>query len=166
MKKGLTPEDKALWEFIKQDVQPLKKTQKILPSSKPDIKPFAKPIFRKSSPLSPTPSHYELAKTEPRQIKNITLDAKLDLHGYSVSQAEKILNHFIIESQKLGRRWVLIVTGKGLHSSEGIEKGTLKKFTHEWLMQNLHLIISFIEAKSHHGGSGALYVKIRRIKIS
>jgi DNA-nicking Smr family endonuclease len=165
MKKGLTPEDRALWELISQGIQPLKKVQKVEPVLKPASKPFVESFSKEALPYPPTSSsHYQLVKTESRQLKNISLDAKLDLHGYSVLQAEKILSRFIVESQQLGRRWVLIVTGKGLHSSEGIERGTLKKFTHEWLEQNLHLIISFTEAKPQHGGRGALYVKIRRIK--
>lgn len=169
MKKGLTFEDKALWELISQTVQPLKSVRKILPVQVEKPKLFINtplPSISASFPSSSRTPCYQLIKIDSKEIKNIVISAKLDLHGYTIPQAEKRLENFIIQNQALDCRWVIVVTGKGLHSSQEKDIGPLKKFTQEWLTSHPHLILGFRETKLQHGGTGALYVKIRRIKKS
>jgi DNA-nicking Smr family endonuclease len=64
-------------------------------------------------------------------------------------------------AQADGAKVVIIVTGKGLTRDEG---GVLRRVVPMWL-QSPHLrdlVVGFGEAARHHGGEGALYVRIRR----
>ena len=165
MKDHLTPEDRALWDLFGKGVERLKKP-------KADFVPLPVPprssrVSQKKNPLithiqKPRRSNYKLTPLEPRQLKRIVIDGHLDLHGHKLEQAEVALHKFMITSQKMSRQWVLIISGKGLHSAEG--RGTLKRFVQEWFHQNAHLVIGFTQAKTQHGGMGAFYVKVRRLR--
>jgi len=85
------------------------------------------------------------------------IDAELDLHGYTQAEAKELLYEFLDEAQDCGYRRVRIVTGKGLHSPDGI--GIIKELTETILAQAGH---RFVEAKQGDGGSGALIVTIRK----
>ncbi|MGB5267732.1 MAG: Smr/MutS family protein, partial [Polyangiales bacterium] len=54
-------------------------------------------------------------------LENPTLevDAECDLHGQTAREAEREVLRFVRESQRTGKRWVLIIVGKGLHSPGG-----------------------------------------------
>lgn len=85
------------------------------------------------------------------------IDAELDLHGYTQAEAKELLYEFLDEAQDYGYRRVRIVTGKGLHSPDGI--GVIKELTETILTQAGH---RFVEAKLNEGGSGALIVTLTR----
>jgi DNA-nicking Smr family endonuclease len=94
-------------------------------------------------------------------------DAVLDLHGMRQAQAHAVLIGFLRRAQIEGRSLVLVVTGKGGASAgEGPfeERGVLRRVVPHWLrLSDLRpLVIGFEEAAPHHGGSGALYVRLRR----
>jgi DNA-nicking Smr family endonuclease len=59
---------------------------------------------------------------------------------------------------------VLVITGKGTVAPKGMERGVLKREVPLWLgsAEFRRLVIGFEEAASRHGGSGALYVRVRR----
>jgi DNA-nicking Smr family endonuclease len=59
---------------------------------------------------------------------------------------------------------VLVITGKGTVAPRGMERGVLKREVPLWLgsAEFRPLVIGFEEAASRHGGSGALYVRVRR----
>lgn len=91
----------------------------------------------------------------------LEVDAKLDLHGMRQAEAQRALIGFLRRAQSEGARVVIIVTGKGLTREDG---GVLRRVVPMWLQAaNLRdLVIGFGEAARHHGGEGALYVRIRR----
>nr|WP_210266898.1 Smr/MutS family protein [Methylocystis silviterrae] len=91
----------------------------------------------------------------------IEVDAKLDLHGLRQAEAQRSLTAFLRRCQANGARIAIIVTGKGLTRDEG---GVLRRVVPMWLeAPNLRdLVVGFGEAARHHGGEGALYVRIRR----
>jgi DNA-nicking Smr family endonuclease len=94
-------------------------------------------------------------------------DAVLDLHGMRQDQAHAVLISFLRRAQGEGRSLVLVVTGKGGASAgEGPfeERGVLRRVVPHWLrLADLRsLVLGFEEASPHHGGSGALYVRLRR----
>ena len=109
-----------------------------------------------------------LEKNSARRMKRgkIHIDARLDLHGYYQEEAYNIMSDFISNSAQLKRRCVLIITGKGLHFERSGEKrsGVLRKMVPIWLNEepNRSQILSFSQARPFDGGSGALYVLLKR----
>ncbi|MGA8320048.1 MAG: Smr/MutS family protein [Xanthobacteraceae bacterium] len=100
------------------------------------------------------------------------IDARIDLHGMTQRQAHNALMHFVHEAQETGARLVLVVTGKG--SGKGSEtscdaereRGVLRGQVPLWLAlpEFRPFIVGFDEAHVAHGGQGALYVRLRRIR--
>ena len=93
------------------------------------------------------------------RAKQVIIDARLDLHGLTRSNALEILQKFIIEAQIRRHEWILVITGKG----DSKNPHTLKKLVPQWLDQ-IHLVAGYSSAKPNDGGSGAYYVKLRRLK--
>jgi DNA-nicking Smr family endonuclease len=93
------------------------------------------------------------------------IDARLDLHGRTQAQAHSALLKFLRDAQARGARNVLIITGKGTREFAG-ERGVLKRQVPMWLRlpEFRTLIIGFEEAHVGHGGEGALYVRVRKLR--
>ena len=98
---------------------------------------------------------------------------KLDLHGFSLVEANKIVKNFIINSFNSGYKKLLIVTGKGLRSkvhynpylSEKLS--TLKYSVPEYIKndENLNKKINRIsQADLKDGGEGAIYIFLKKNK--
>jgi DNA-nicking Smr family endonuclease len=89
----------------------------------------------------------------------IEVEQTLDLHGRTQDEAHRALGGFLAAAQAAGRRCVLVVTGKGLESG-----GTLRHMVPRWLNEDAsrEYIVAFSPAQARHGGTGALYVLLRR----
>lgn len=95
------------------------------------------------------------------------VDGTLDLHGFTEEKAYTAVYNFITSSYLSKKRCVLIITGKGLsHPDEDIfaPKGVLKDRVPQWLQieELKQLILSYIHPSEKLGGSGALYILLRR----
>lgn len=96
-------------------------------------------------------------------------EARIDLHGMTLAQAQPQLTGFILSSHARGLRLVLVITGKGKDRDEGgpipTRFGVLKNQVPQWLsMGSLRLaVMQVTEAHIRHGGSGAYYVYLRRL---
>ena len=112
-------------------------------------------------------SDFSDQKKERNKIK------KLDLHGFSLSEANKVVKKFIIESFDNGYKKLLIVTGKGLRSkfhnnpylSEKLS--VLKYSIPEYINSDENLnnkIIRISEADFKDGGKGAVYIFLKNKK--
>ena len=88
------------------------------------------------------------------------VEARLDLHGMTVSVAKEALADFVRDCRKTRRRCVLIIHGKGNGSPQGqpILKGRLSI----WLQQRGD-ILAFCSARLIDGGTGAVYVLLKRV---
>jgi DNA-nicking Smr family endonuclease len=86
----------------------------------------------------------------------------IDLHGFTKQEAEVELKEFLIRSYKLGFRCVLIVHGRGLNSPESLP--VIKEGLPRWLGQGpiRKLVLAFATARPYDGGTGAIYVLLRR----
>jgi len=86
----------------------------------------------------------------------------VDLHGFTKQEAEVELKEFLIRSYKLGFRCVLIVHGRGLNSPESLP--VIKEGLPRWLGQGpiRKLVLAFATARPYDGGTGAIYVLLRR----
>jgi DNA-nicking Smr family endonuclease len=179
-KHGVSHDD-ALWEAVKKTIKPLQKPSvKSLVESKHDQKPIpARP--QKSKPPARTPSLSErpsipalppLSSIDRRSRQKIArgrveIDARLDLHGMKQNEAREHLSAFLHRVQARGKSLVLVITGKGTAAPEGAERGVLRRAVPLWLAlpEFRSLVIGFEEAAPAHGGTGALYVRIRRNRI-
>lgn len=100
----------------------------------------------------------------------LTPEARLDLHGLTLAEAHPELIGFILNAQAAGQRLVLVITGKGKpgpdHGPIPQPRGVLKHQVPQWLhMPPLGpAILQVAEAHLKHGGSGAYYVYLRRLR--
>lgn len=90
----------------------------------------------------------------------------LDLHGMNARQAYDALSHFIQHAYQRGLRCVVVVTGRGRNSPDGI--GVLRPSLQQWLCRDpfKRVVLAFCTAKASDGGPGAVYVLLRKYKKS
>jgi len=185
--RALGSVERALWRAAMRDVEPL--PGHALP---PEPKPVAAdPAPAEPAPAQPAavprgrplPVPTELpvltyARTpgldrrtsERLKRGQLPIEARLDLHGMTQDQARHSLDGFITHAYERGLRAVLIITGKGLkpraRDAEPWDPvpGVLKHQTPRWLNEapNRARVLAFTAAQPRDGGSGALYVLIRR----
>ena len=90
----------------------------------------------------------------------------VDLHGRTQDEAHAALLGFLRGAQQDGLRFVLVITGKGrLGAGEAsTARGVLKRVVPQWLRlpEFRSYVLSVEDAHLVHGGSGALYVRLRR----
>lgn len=162
-RKGLTSEDRDLWERVKRSAVPMHASKPDLPAStpKPRIEPRSEPrpdhtiaAFQLGERVrATTRSHDVLAPISERvhaaplrmdgktfgKMKRGKLrpEAKLDLHGMTLGSAHPRLTEFILRSHANGLRLVLVVTGKGKERAEDgpipIRRGVLRHQVPTWL---------------------------------
>lgn len=87
------------------------------------------------------------------------IDADLDLHGTRADPARRLLSAFLAECRSMRLQCVRIVHGKGLRSEAGTP--VLKPLINEWLRQRDE-VLAFCSARPADGGTGAVYVLLRR----
>jgi DNA-nicking Smr family endonuclease len=173
--RRLGPDDLRLWRHVTQDVTPLRP----LPPPPDDPPPPSTPPA--STPrvsAAPTPR----AATPPRDLTpgkiadvdrstgdklrrgNLAIDGRLDLHGLTQTEAHEALDRFLSGSAHMGRRCVLVITGKGVGASGGLGGGVLRQAVPRWLNEapNRARILAVMPAQPRHGGAGALYVLLKR----
>ena len=79
----------------------------------------------------------------------------------TVKQARDEVKQFIDEASKLGLRTLLILHGKGQRKVEKENTAVLKGYVNHWLQQ-LEMVQAFHSAQPVHGGTGAVYVLLRK----
>lgn len=101
-------------------------------------------------------SHTQVAELRSGKIH---VEDTLDLHGATVERGIAELKKFLIEARRLGRRCVLIVHGRGLHSEGG---APLREAVLAELLGPLSgLVHAMSSASPASGGDGATYVMLR-----
>ncbi len=190
-KRFLSDEEIELWARVTRSAEPLAPPQPlVLTDTQPtEVKPpvmtaapngagktaaaapAAVAVRRKPKPAPPH------APFDPRVGKKIarghhSIDARLDLHGLRQQDAYVVLRRFLARCQANGLRHVLVITGKGGapddHATRDFwqspERGVLRRLVPQWLAEPSFRphVVSFTESAMKHGGSGALYVTIRK----
>jgi DNA-nicking Smr family endonuclease len=87
-----------------------------------------------------------------------SIDATLDLHRLNVEQARDEIVQFLYECRKFDVRTALICHGKGRRSET---YPVIKSFLAKWLPA-ISEVIAFHSARSFHGGTGSIYVLLRK----
>lgn len=174
----LRMEDRILWDAVRRTAVPLRGKRQITsitenasnnaflleidrkPLNKVSVaakKNLATRSLPSSSSLHPLdrPTHRKISRGR------IQIEGRVDLHGLFQDKAYSLLLHFLQSARYRGLRHVLVITGKG--TSPGSE-GILRQLVPHWLATPpfRQLVTSFDDAARHHGGGGALYVRLRR----
>jgi DNA-nicking Smr family endonuclease len=172
----VTGEEVRLWRQAMRDTRPL--PGRALEPPPPDGEPSGPPLLppageihrRPPAPPPPTAPAPELRhdaqpgldrRTARRMRRGeLVVEAAIDLHGLTQEVAHAALSRFIGGSAEMGRRVVLVITGKGTRSGSG----ELRAQVPHWLNHpalRAH-IVAFTYAQPKHGGEGALYVLLKR----
>ena len=122
-----------------------------------------------------------LSKNEKLPNKDIKLDKKIplkirsiDLHGYTLEQANKSIENFIIKSYQEKINKLIVVTGKGIHSQNekdpyvSKDLSILKYSVPEFILHNKNLMKIIYEMKDANiedGGGGAFYIFLKKNKL-
>jgi len=172
---GRSEADRAALERALSDVKPLNPASKKRVMPAPGSGSAARPSSR-GAPIRPAESlvlereangivlgkrsstHASIldALEDPR----LEVQAECDLHGQTAREAEREVLRFVRECQRKGKRWVLIIVGKGLHSTGG--KATLKTSVADALAKRApaRYVLAFRTAPRHLGGTGALVARL------
>lgn len=93
------------------------------------------------------------------RLGKLPVENHLDLHGMTVAEASQALLAFIAECEENGCRCAIIVHGKGYSSPDN--KPVIKAYLNHWL-KNISSVLAFCSAQIQHGGTGAVYVLLKR----
>ncbi len=181
MTRRLTPEDHDLWERVASTVKPRRSHR--IPARdapapptphKPRDKPVRAGIVLKSAgsrepasrPIN-APAPFAAPALDGKRAAHfrkgkLAVEARIDLHGLTLDLAHRELVGFLDQARDRGQRVVLVITGKG-----GPEGGALKRLVPLWLATPplASAIAAAAQAQPQHGGSGALYVYLRRRRV-
>lgn len=178
-RRSLSDEERALWTGVARSIRPLPRGppssdpltgsgvdgEVAAPASLPPPPRQEVPRRKNAPPLAPLGRRLKQRVARGREA----IDARLDLHGFTQTQAHAELLRFLRHAQADGARIALVVTGKGVSrgDQEGAsERGVLKRQVPLWLAlpEFRPLVVGFEDAHAGHGGQGALYIRLRRLR--
>jgi DNA-nicking Smr family endonuclease len=173
-----TPDD-LLWRRVTETIKPLRSRRRPRTTLKATTSTEAAPtaVPRKSrpplaspapiKPVLPTLSMTATPGLDKRTAQRLgrgqlTIEARLDLHGLTQDEAHSRLAGFIHRSAAAGLRCVLVITGKG-YKPNG-ETGILRQAVPRWLNEPglRRAVVAVRHAQPKDGGTGALYVLLKR----
>lgn len=182
-KRQPSEEERALWRKVTETVTPVgrrRAAKSAAPPAPPEAKPAkaAAPSPAKLPPPVPPARPMELPKlaagrapgldkrtAERLKRGQLHVEARLDLHGMTQEEAHRSLAAFVAAGHRAQRRVLLVITGKGFRLESGErETGVLKRMVPRWLNEEptRAKVLAFTAARPQDGGSGALYVLLRR----
>jgi len=177
-RRRLSDDERTLWRSIARSIKPLRPRQPI--DAPEDVEhpqsPASAPVHtaKRHEPATRTKTPPPLTPFDRRLKQRVArgrdaIEARIDLHGMTQSQAHTALLRFLRRAQADGAKIALVVTGKGggklLRDGSG-EQGVLRRQVPMWLSlpEFRPFIVGFEEAHVSHGGQGALYIRLRRHK--
>ena len=176
--RRLSDEEIALWTEVARGVK--RRRGAALPTpSKPSRRRAGRCSRRRARPRRRKPAVEAaappLAPIERRLKRELArgrgaIDGAIDLHGLTQAEAHQALRGFLRHSQARGARLVIVVTGKGgpLGETGPWTQRTRRAETADPALAARadlrSIVLGFEEAGRAHGGSGALYVRLRRLQ--
>lgn len=177
--RELTEEDRILWDMVVRSVTRTAADRPKAPESVPSKAEDQSPEAEKSKQInqlslsSDLPAFVRTPRSSGTHLDSQTrgklakgrlpLEARVDLHGMRQDEAYGLLLSFLARAHARGVRYVLVITGKG--SSSGGD-GVLRRSVPGWLSTApfRQYVSAHESAARGHGGSGALYVRLRRVR--
>ena len=178
--RRLAPEEKALWQKVVATVRPLNRS---VEQAKPaeQAEPAKEPIKAPPSPVRPRAAPPPEPRAQ-RAVPGVTLDGSwdrrlsrglvqpditVDLHGHNLDTAYSLLDSRLEQAVAAGARVLLLITGKPPNPNQRpIKRGAIRAAVGDWLAGSRHArdIAAVRGAHPRHGGTGALYIILRRQK--
>ncbi|WP_316013381.1 Smr/MutS family protein [Roseobacter sp. HKCCA0434] len=189
-RRKLSAEERELWSRVADSTSPLNETaptppddarEEMSPIPEPKVRPKGitlrpegRPGPRTGFDPAPPPGREALAmdrRAFEKMVRgNLRPDARLDLHGMTVAAAHDRLRGFVLRAHSNGARLLLVITGKGKRGAEDAiipeRHGVLRHQVPHWLrLPPLGpLVLQVAPAHRRHGGEGAYYVYLRRMR--
>jgi DNA-nicking Smr family endonuclease len=169
-RRPLTDDERVLWSEFTRKIAPLDKRRRVETAPAQGETAAPQPLKRsKAPPVAPKMPAPEtkkdpapltpMARREKQRIARgkAEIDGRFDLHGMTQAQAHGALSRFLHSARSRDARLVLVITGKS---------GVLRRQVPQWLAlpEFRELIVSVEPAAIQHGGEGALYVRVRRVR--
>ncbi|MCX8500629.1 MAG: Smr/MutS family protein [Alphaproteobacteria bacterium] len=196
--RKISPEESRLWQQNHQETEPLRvRSRRVLPPSHPKIRldllgspagalgraeRFGKVGSQRQqgairTELKPLVANcldnVDRSTAEAFQRGRMPMEAVLDLHGLTEEAAHRRFQQFVQHSVALGRRTVLVITGKGKKSDEldGLfepNRGNLRRAIHNWINHGAErrVILLLVQAQPKDGGNGAWYLLLKRKRVN
>jgi DNA-nicking Smr family endonuclease len=184
-RRNLSDHERDLFEDAMSDSAPLKKSSRRrkkpvpVPQPAPTLLQASKKVLPKPAPLTKVKHTLGIDGNTAERLRRgqVEPQARLDLHGMSERDAHRALVTFIRAARMRKLRLLLIVTGKGGDTKRkaaaesafdlGLDmrmRGVLRSLTPRWLHEPglAEMVVDVREAHRRHGGSGALYVYLRK----
>ena len=187
MERRLSAEERALWARVMATVKPMPGREAVKPlplgggvavgesqatpstRSRPTPNPSPKGEGKKK--VMPTPAPTPGTTLDGSWDKRLSRgmvqpDATVDLHGHTLNSAYAMLDDALGRSIARGDRVILLITGKPPRpdSERPHARGAIRAAVGDWLHSSRHAdaIAAVRGANPRHGGSGALYIVLRR----
>jgi DNA-nicking Smr family endonuclease len=191
--RKLTPDEEDLWSLVARTVRPLRpaaplgqltadtggKAEAERADKKVPIRGTPRPVkngaafeSKSAPPTRPSgpPALAPIMRKERQKLArgHETIDARIDLHGMTQTEAHAALRSLLQRSQASGARFILVITGKGLPNGALNGRGVLRRQVPLWLAlpEFRRYVAGFDVASASHGGDGALYVRLRKAKAA
>ncbi len=172
-KSFLEGQDFAYFSQAMSGVKPLKEANKKITISTP-------PAFKKRPENALKHIDFEtetqgdflcghLCGLDPQKLRmlksgDFPIESRLDMHKMTKLEAYTKLLATLKQAYRQKKRYILTLPGKGNHSATGI--GILREELPSWLIKEPlnHIVLAFCSAQPRHGGSGAVYILLRKYK--
>lgn len=182
--RRLTPEEAALWQRVMASVRPARIDAAVPLAATPPAKPGPKPAVKAApakatAPTQPKPA---LAKRSPPGVTldggwdrrlaggQVSPDSIIDLHDHTLDTAYVTLDQGLERAIRRGDRVLLLITGKPPkpESERPHARGRIRAAVGDWLAVSRHAshIAAVRPAHPRHGGAGALYIILRRDRVT
>ncbi len=176
--RRLNAEERALWRKVVESVRPLDGKTRPGPAPSPETAetPANPRALRNPRPHKPP--------AKPPKAPGTTLDGSwdkrlsgglvqpdrtVDLHGHNLATAYAIIDDRLGAAIAAGERLILLVTGKPPSDDRRpTARGAIRAAVGDWLAASRHAgdIAAVRNAHPRHGGTGALYIVLRRRRLS
>jgi DNA-nicking Smr family endonuclease len=182
-REGLTDDD--LWRLAidgaapledrKERIRPGPQPQAVVPAHlDPEIEAYEelRALVRGDAPFDLLDSDEFIEGSvhglDPRVVRRLrkgefAVQGHVDLHGMTREEAKAALDMYLAGARHGGKRCVLVVHGRGLHSKDQVP--VLKDALKRWMTtaRFAEHVLAFATARPHDGGAGAVYVLLRRL---
>jgi DNA-nicking Smr family endonuclease len=185
--RSLTADEEDLWSVVARSVRPLRpralgktragaveeKNKAVIAETPRPAKTgaAAEPKVATSSQRpAGAPALSPIMRREKQKLVRgrAAIDARIDLHGMTQTEAHAALRSLLQRSQASGAKFVLVITGKGMPNAPLNGRGVLRRQVPQWLAlpEFRRYVAGFDVAHAGHGGEGALYVRLRKAAVS
>jgi DNA-nicking Smr family endonuclease len=183
----LTPDEEDLWSVVARTVRPLRPVAPVSKRATAVGEPKRAMIGRPSrptkaagtaepggtaadqQPAAGVPALNPIMRKEKQKLVRgrAAIDARIDLHGMTQTEAHAALRRLLQRSQASGAKFVLVITGKGEPNAPLNGRGVLRRQVPQWLAlpEFRRYVAGFDVAHAGHGGEGALYVRLRKAAL-